>query len=373
MVDRLDASAEKLLLANRRSLGNFQFTIPSAHEYRHQWLWDSCFTAIVLRHFDIDAAEKELLSLVSAQQNNGRIPHESHYSFLGLQVPYVSRITQPPFIARAALDVYKQGKSRKFLETIFPQLQFYHHWLELEREADGVFKCVNPNESGEDNAISWDSYLPLPIHRAMGFASAYVPFPGLPHLKHVNMTCIYADALESMAEISRILGKGRLQHFYSYKHEVVSRSASRLFMQDDRHFYDLTSSNKIIRSRTHSIFSPLYAGLLSEKDAKRLVNSHLLNKEEFWTEFPIPTVAIDEPKFNPKGYWRGPTWININWMIYRGLKRYGMKHAASELLEKTTALIKKSGFCEYYNPLTGKNLGAKDFTWSTLIIDMMKD
>ncbi|MBI2137332.1 trehalase-like protein, partial [Candidatus Woesearchaeota archaeon] len=57
----------------------------------------------------------------------------------------------------------------------------------------------------------------------------------------------------------------------------------------------------------------------------------------------------------------------------RGLLRYGFKDAADELLDKTTAAIKKSGFREYYNPLTGEGLGARQFGWSTLVMDMIKN
>ena len=103
-----------------------------------------------------------------------------------------------------------------------------------------------------------------------------------------------------------------------------------------------------------------------------LVEEHLINPKEFWTKFPIPTVAASEPKFNPQGYWRGPMWMNINWMLHRGLLRYGFKAVADELLQKTIAAVKKSGFREYYNPLTGEGLGARQFGWSTLVVDMIK-
>ena len=43
------------------------------------------------------------------------------------------------------------------------------------------------------------------------------------------------------------------------------------------------------------------------------------------------------------------------------------------MLESIKELIEKSGFREYYNPNTGKGYGAMDFTWSGLVVDMMKD
>jgi glycogen debranching enzyme len=35
-------------------------------------------------------------------------------------------------------------------------------------------------------------------------------------------------------------------------------------------------------------------------------------------------------RFNPKKYWRGPVWINLNWILYNGLKDYGYDDIAPE-------------------------------------------
>lgn len=364
-------AAKALLLKNRKAVGSYRFTVPSHHEYHHQWMWDSCFHAIVLRHFDCEAAESELLSLVASQKKSGRVPHETKYNIFGRVLPYTSRITQPPFIARAALEVYRKSGNKEFLSAIFPSLQSYNTWLEREREYCRVLKVVNPNESGEDNSILWDVYAPLPVHRAYGWLSAYLPLPQLLQIKSVTSTCIYADALECMAGISGVLKEKELQRQYARKRESVVAAMARTFKQSNGVYYSLTYGNKPIPYNTHSIFSPLFASALEKAEAKRLVVEYLLDTRKFWTPFAIPTVAVNERKFNPKGYWRGPMWVNVNWMLHRGLVKYGFRDAAQQLLEKTVAVIEKSGFYEYYNPLSGKGLGTKEFAWSTLVTDMM--
>ncbi len=368
-------AAEKLLRQNRRTVGGNTFTIPSSHEYRHQWLWDSCFHAIVLRHFDTEAAEKELISLMASQHKNGMVPHESKFNVFGIKLPFTSRITQPPFIARATLDVYKKSGSCQFLQQMFPKLKLYQDWLEKERETrETVLKVVDSNESGEDNSVLWDDEYKVPIHRTyLRWFPTYVPgFPRLAAIKSVKATAIYADALDCMAQLAAVLGEKKLASRYSERNRAVVAAMARTFRHKDRLYYSQTHRNEPILYKTNSIFSPMFAGALSKKEAKSLVDEHLLNTNEFWTEYPVPTVAINEPKFSPRGYWRGPMWININWLIYRGLLRYGLKDIAGTLLQKTIAVIKKSGFREYYNPLTGDGLGARDFGWSTLVVDMMK-
>ncbi|MBI2549916.1 hypothetical protein HYV83_01925 [Candidatus Woesearchaeota archaeon] len=365
--------AKRLLIQNRKTVGSWTFTVPSPHEYRHQWLWDSCFHAIALRHFDTAAAEKELLSLVASQHRNGMVPHESKYVLFGIKLPYTSRITQPPLIARAALDVYKKSRNKDFLRQIFPKLQLYHKWLEEEREIGNVLKVVDSNESGEDNSVIWDDEFTVPVHKTyLRWFTTYMPgFPQLAMIKSVKATAIYADALESMAGLARILGNKSLSSHYSEKHSKVVAAMKEAFKQKDRTYCSLTHNGKPIPYRTNSMFSPLFAAAITKKEAKSLVEGHLLNEREFWTPYPIPTVAISEKKFSAKGYWRGPMWINVNWIIYRGLLRYGFKDVAEQLLQKTIAAIKKSGFREYYNPLTGEGLGAKDFSWSALVMDMI--
>src|SRR5476649_1165870 len=51
------------------------YTIPAHGLYPHQWLWDSCFIAIGLRHDDVERAKTEILSLLRGQWHNGMLPH----------------------------------------------------------------------------------------------------------------------------------------------------------------------------------------------------------------------------------------------------------------------------------------------------------
>ena len=372
---RVIEDAKRLLIQNRKTIGGHTFTIPSPYEYRHQWLWDSCFHAIVLRHFDVDAAEGELRSLVASQHSDGMIPHESKYSLFGKLLPFTSRVTQPPFIARAVLDVYRKGGNKDFLREMFLKLESYHKWLRERREEDNVLKVVESDESGEDNSVLWDDIYKFPIHRVsyLRWFATYVPlFPQWAVIKSAKATAIYADAIDSMAQISRIIGKPKLARFYENRKKAIAAGMNKVFRREDGLFYSVTMKNRHITYKTNSIFAPLFAGIFTRKETKQLVEKHLLNKDEFWTPYAIPTVAVNERKFSARGYWRGPMWVNVNWMLHRGLTRYGFKDVAEQLLRKTVAAVKKSGFREYYNPLTGEGLGARQFGWSTLVVAMIK-
>jgi len=107
-----------------------------------------------------------------------------------------------------------------------------------------------------------------------------------------------------------------------------------------------------------------------------ILKRHFLNEEEFNLRYPIPSVARTEPSFYPyesKFLWRGPTWPVVNWFLYHSFKANGFEQEAKKLFQSVKDLIEQSGFREYYNPITGEGYGAKDFTWSGLVVDMMKD
>jgi hypothetical protein len=111
---------------------------------------------------------------------------------------------------------------------------------------------------------------------------------------------------------------------------------------------------------------------------ERLVCDHLLNPGEFWLPYPVPTVARDEPSFSAtfrsplaSGYWRGPTWVCINWFLARCLRKHGFEAEAAHIVEKTKELVLRGGFREFYNPLTGAPLGAR-VQQSTLVVDMWR-
>jgi glycogen debranching enzyme len=75
----------------------------------------------------------------------------------------------------------------------------------------------------------------------------------------------------------------------------------------------------------------------------------------------------------PRRYWRGPIWANVNWLLGRGLRLQGFDAEADALQRGTLELISGSGMREYFDPLTGDGLGAGDFSWTAAaVIDMLR-
>src|SRR3989338_1929660 len=167
----LKKSIFKLLLENRREAKEFQYTVPSPTTYPYQWLWDSCFHAIILTHLNISDAKKEILSLLSKQFENGLIPHmiywdkESPTDFPVIEwgKKDTSTITQPPMIAYAVWTIYQKDQDRSFLKEVYPHLYHFYRYLLTERDPheNHLIGIMNPDESGEDNSPRFDIPLNL--------------------------------------------------------------------------------------------------------------------------------------------------------------------------------------------------------------------
>jgi glycogen debranching enzyme len=141
-------------------------------------------------------------------------------------------------------------------------------------------------------------------------------------------------------------------------------------------FWDLSgASEEQVRVLTFTSLFPLILPDLDAKVAKRLVHEHLLNEKEFWVPYPVPSVAVNDVTFDPtwqtKTTWRGPTWVNVNWYLYWGLRTHGFDDVASELARRTVAMQARGGIREFYNPFTAEGYGATDFGWSCLSLDLI--
>ena len=83
-------------------------------------------------------------------------------------------------------------------------------------------------------------------------------------------------------------------------------------------------------------------------------------------------MPVDAPEFDPGRYWRGPTWVNTNWLVIEGLRACGEDSAAADLRARTLEVVDRSGFAEYFSALTGEGHGAAEFSWTAaLVLDLL--
>lgn len=387
----------KLMHKNRRYSVGFQYTVPSPETYPYQWLWDSCFHAIILSKCSIEDAKKELLSLVSFQFENGMIPHIIYWDKGAVtDFPKIewgrkdtSTITQPPLLSYAVWKIYEADQDKKFLQYIYKNLVKFYNFLFFERGYDEakLLGIINPDESGEDNSPRFDEPLGLPPEQTLkenferrlqlvaeNMACNFVTKDCMSNfffVKDVPFNAIMVEDLLYMVKIAEVLHqKEDMKRFRWEREQIIS--GMRKWMFEMGVFWSVYGvHHQKIKLKSWAIFAPLFAGIYTQKEAEDIVEKYLLNKKFFNTKYSIPTIAKSEASFDSKGFWRGPIWMAVNYFIYKGLLRYKMNDLAKKVAQSTLELLEKNGFREYFNPLTGKGMGAKDFTWGGLILDMI--
>ncbi len=430
------AEAKAVLDMNDRGT----YTQPGPELYPHQWLWDSCFIAIGWRHFDVERAKAEILSLLRGQWHNGMIPNmvfrdDPQYrtdrnvwrSWVNPYAPNdvkTSGITQPPVIAEAVVKIGQSmdwSERRRWYKTVYPALLAYHSWLYNERDphGEGLVLQVHPWETGLDNTPPWmaemhEHQMPLWIRAIEKTKFDRVLNIFRRDTKHIpidqRFTTIEALVL---LDIQRRLRRKAYNIDRILNHSLFAiedLAYNSMFIRNNTHLREIAKSlkeelpkeleNRMKKTETaleelwdpysgqyysrnfithHQIkvptvatLLPLYAGTISKDRAEQLVKL-LENQHAFGPAYPVPSVPTNSFWFRPKLYWQGPTWVNINWLIIEGLKRYGFKDHAAALTESTLEMVSKSGCYEYFDPLTGEPAGAANFSWTAaLAIDLIK-
>ena len=359
----------------------FAYTCPSPDHYPWQWYWDSCFAAIAWRHFDRERARRELDSLLAAQRDDGFIghtifwntplrgPRRFTYNVVAPDAPMTSSI-QPPVLAWAWLVAV--GDPREV-----PAIVRHHAWLAANRDldGDGLIWIVQPDESGLDASPQFDAIWGWRAHSRPGYVG----------LVRRNRRLRY--------ELRQIVQAGgpvccdvTTNVLYSLSRSAVGLESltativARMYDEGAGLFRPLVRPRpRRTPALTWGALSPLALPDLPEAIGRRLVEQHLLDPASFWLPVAPPSVPANDPAFSLHDrnwvraplYWRGPTWVNAAWLLWLGLVRLGYDEQAAELARRTAATVRTQGLREYYNPYTGEGMGAVDFAWSSLVMELI--
>jgi hypothetical protein len=332
-----------------------------------------------------------------------------------------SGITMPPIHAYAALKIYERAEdkeeARGFLEWIYPRLISLHRYLYRERDPLGIgLACIrHPWESGMDNSPMWDRVFAgwdipedeIPTYTRKDIQSeeatamrpddrSYDRFVYLieifkrhkyderaiqkdsPFLIYGPLfNGILSASNEALIILSEILGRDGREPAEWY--EATNR-AMREYLYHEEHgmfdYYDIVK-RRLVDVETAAGFIPLFSGSPTEAQTKALydyLNSHSFCALHHGSCFSIPNYDTQKHDFDRTNYWRGPIWININWLLYHGLGRYGFREKMMSVMEDILELVKLSGFHEYFDPYKGLGYGSDDFSWTAaLFIDTYHD
>ena len=365
-------------LEGERDGAPFAYTRPSPGRYPWQWYWDSCFAAIAWRRFEPARARAELQTLLAAQREDGFIGHTifwdrpvslARYPFYNVasRRSLQTETIQPPLLAWAWRIAVGDPAAE-------PGIAAQADWLARHRDldGDGLLWIVQSDESGLDASPKFD---PVWGRRATG----QIGFPGLVRRNRR----LGFDARRIRDRGGPVLCETLVNTLWSLSLQALGRPSAtpalveRLWDERRGLFLDEAQpGGERPAVLTWAAMAPLALPDLPEAIGRRLVKEHLLDAGEFLTPVAPPAVAVGEPSYDPSGgrgirrYWRGPTWVNAAWLLWLGLRRLGYDQAAQRMADGLIGAVEREGLREYYDPRTGKGLGAKDFAWSALVAEM---
>ncbi|TCL08352.1 hypothetical protein BXY66_0389 [Shimia isoporae] len=400
----LDDQARRILRMNDKG----GYTLPTHGLYPYQWNWDSAFVAWGLATFDIPRAWDELDTLFASQWNSGMVPHIIfHQSDPGYfpgpdvwatgQSPETSGISQPPVAATMARLVWEQDKEKGHdrLKALYSKLLSWHRWWQEVRCTHGPAAIIHPWESGRDNCPDWDigmadvdgSNVGDYTRRDTGHVDTSMRPTKADYDKYIAMVqfgvSVDWDQEQIVSEGPFLMADPGITFILLRAHEdlIVLGEA----LGEDTSEVQTWANN--LRSSVSGIWNPNlqaydarnlrtgeFAGILGSgaflaylANAGRPELDTQLMRAWNAVTYGIPSADPETPSFNPRKYWRGPSWPVMNALMAIGLKDAGRADLEKRLRDETAALIRKHGFYEYFDPLDATPCGGNDFSWTAAI------
>jgi putative isomerase len=323
--------------------------------------WDNFFAATMAGIGDRDLAYANALETLREETAEGFVPNYAR----GGGWKSFDR-SEPPVGAISVLGLYRKFNDRWFLEDAFEPLLRWNRWWAAHRDIDGYLAWGSDGEnlpgnlddgsrgtragaileSGLDNSPMYDTATYDAQKHVLEYAD-------------VGLMSLYIADCDALAEMAQTLGKPEIEKElndraarYRVKLSTLWSDREGIFLNKDLH----TGQSSLRLSPTN--FYPLLARAATPEQAHRMIEKHLLNPDQFWGQWVIPSIERDDPAFRDQDYWRGRIWGPMNYLVYLGLCNYDDPAARQEFAQKSYALFLKEWsehrhVHENYNAITG--------------------
>ena len=378
-------SARSVLDAQWREPG---FTCPNASTYPWLWLWDSCFHSVVWAELGEPArATSELAMALGGQGPSGFVPHlqyldgsTDHQGFWGR--PATSSITQPPIYGWTVAELTRRGIEvpTDTVERAAAGLRFLFE--RRRRSAAGLIELAHPWESGCDHSPRWDDLMraadatgPDPYDEVQWFRrkgelveSVHHDPTGAPLWNDefpVGSVAFSAMTVFCADELASVTGDASLARLAD---EVRDALADRWEPGRRTWLDDGPTASGSGRLRTAEALLPLLVE--RRDDVVDAVVAELGDDRALGGAYGPAQVHRDEPTYRPGSYWRGPSWPQLDLLLWIGLRRAGRSDAAAAVATGTWRGAVDSGWSEYWDADDGAGGGAAPQSWSTVAVCM---
>lgn len=287
--------------------------------------WDTFFAATMAGIGDKDLAYANALETLREEAPQGFVPN---YARAGNWKS--SDRSEPPVGAITVLGLYQKFHDRWFLEDAFEPLLRWNRWWNERRQMQGF---IVPGSDPENQPTNLDDHSRGTWQGAvyesgldnspMYDGTFYNSQTHLLEYADVGMTSLYIADCDALGEIADALGKSteakelrERAARYRAKLATLWDEKAGIFLNKDLH----TGQFNTRLSPTN--FYPLLAKAATAVQARTMIEKHLMNREQFWGQWILPSIERNDPAFHDQNYWRGRIWGPMNYLVYLGLLNY---------------------------------------------------
>lgn len=367
--NRIAAKSVVTLLSNWRSAkgGLLHDGVVPSHAVGYFvgfWAWDSWKHAYALAKIAPSLAKDQIRTMFDYQTPEGMVI-DCIYTNSEENNP---RDSKPPLAAWAVNRIYEETKDTAFVKEIYPQLVKYHNWWYENRDHNGNQICEFGSTDGTEEAAKWESGMDNAIRFDQTGMVKNNDQAWSFNQESVDLNAFLIFEKQLLRKLSPVAGMNM---------EIkgsAEENANYFFDEKDKFFYDKSLKGDFIREQGSESYIPLWAGIASQSQADNAMNV-FKDTSKFSTYIPFPTVAADNPKFMPKGYWRGPIWLDQVYFGINGIRNYGYKAEADtyteQVFDRLDGLQGTAPIHENYGTHTGERLKAPHFSWSAAHLLML--
>jgi len=339
--------------------------------------WDNFFLAYMTGLSSRDLALANVVEHLQGLTSEGFIPNDNR----GNGSKSWDR-SQPPVGGIMVREIYKQYSEPWFLEAVFDGLLSWNRWWPTRRLNEGLLsygshEAPNPFREPRVRTVRTAGYETGMDDSPMYDGVPFNPDKNTLEIQDVGLTSLYVADCLALAEMAGVLGRGTEQTELLERAERFADALESLWNEDRGYYLNFrTDLDEPSPRRSPTLFYPLLAGVPDPNRAGRMVNDHLLNPEEFWGTWVLPSISRDDPDFPRQRYWKGAIWPPLNFLTYLGLRRAGFPGPAAELSGKSLDMFvaewrRKGYVSENYSSITGtgddERLSSDNFhSWGAL-------
>lgn len=385
------------------------FAVPNGSTYPHQWLWDSCFHAVVwARCGRPTRAIDELRAAFERQGPDGFVPHMIYRCDEGRagvgdgpgafwKRSGSSCITQPPMFGHGLAEVGRTGAAvpSEVVEAATRAMGFLLGPRRTDsRDPAGGVRVIHPWETGCDDSPRWDIWCPGhwspdAWYRIKGELVASIEDPrdhtpqgavmderrGPVHNPRFEVHSAGFDALVAFnaLELASTIRHHsdpllRLEPSASELEAAAAEIATSLqarWEPETATWVD-TSPGGTVTGRQRTADSLLPALVVQDQVQVRAALDQLADPDAFGSLYGVAGVHRAEPSYDPDRYWRGPVWPQLTYLLALAAQGAGRYDLAATLAGRLRAGAERSGWSEHWHPDTGAAQGAAPQSWTTL-------